>query len=127
VSPRIFRVLIRVPDIARAVAFYDLVLDIAHRRISNGRAAYECGDVELVCYDPAADGDLHDIAQSPSFWQLYIAVDDLEAYEERVRASAGRVAQSIQTRPWGERSFYAADPFGNRLCFVDTRSTGSRA
>ena len=22
-------------------------------------------------------------------------------------------------RPWGERSFYAFDPFGNGLCFVD--------
>jgi len=22
-------------------------------------------------------------------------------------------------RPWGERSFYAHDPFGNPLCFVD--------
>jgi hypothetical protein len=26
----------------------------------------------------------------------------------------GKIAQ----RPWGERSFYAADPFGNPLCFV---------
>jgi hypothetical protein len=27
----------------------------------------------------------------------------------------GRIAQ----RPWGERSFYMTDPFGNPLCFVD--------
>lgn len=25
----------------------------------------------------------------------------------------------IATRPWGERSFYVEDPFGNQLCFVD--------
>lgn len=24
----------------------------------------------------------------------------------------------IARRPWGERSFYATDPFGNPLCFV---------
>jgi hypothetical protein len=26
------------------------------------------------------------------------------------------------TRPWGERSFYAFDPDGNGLCFVDERT-----
>ncbi|MGA8663757.1 MAG: VOC family protein [Thermoplasmata archaeon] len=25
-------------------------------------------------------------------------------------------------RPWGERSFYATDPSGNPLCFVDSRT-----
>jgi hypothetical protein len=32
----------------------------------------------------------------------------------------------VVKRPWGERSFYAVDPFGNRLCFVagDTVFTG---
>lgn len=25
----------------------------------------------------------------------------------------------IAKRPWGERSFYAIDPFGNELCFVE--------
>jgi len=24
----------------------------------------------------------------------------------------------IKPRPWGEHSFYARDPFGNKLCFV---------
>jgi uncharacterized glyoxalase superfamily protein PhnB len=24
----------------------------------------------------------------------------------------------IETQPWGERSFYCKDPFGNKLCFV---------
>jgi hypothetical protein len=28
-------------------------------------------------------------------------------------------AGAIVRRPWGERSFYAVDPFGNKLCFVD--------
>ena len=29
--------------------------------------------------------------------------------------SMGEIAE----RPWGERSFYATDPFGNKICFVD--------
>jgi predicted enzyme related to lactoylglutathione lyase len=80
------------------------------------------GEIELACYDPAADGDLHDTVQSPSFWQLYVAVDDLEAVLERVRSASGHIEQPISSKPWGERSFYATDPFGNRLCFVEATS-----
>jgi hypothetical protein len=31
----------------------------------------------------------------------------------------GTPAGEIVKRPWGERSFYAIDPTGNKLCFVD--------
>jgi hypothetical protein len=31
----------------------------------------------------------------------------------------GASAGDVVTRPWGERSFYAHDPWGNGLCFVD--------
>lgn len=34
-------------------------------------------------------------------------------------ASCSRLDERIETQPWGERCFYAADPFGNKLCFVD--------
>jgi predicted enzyme related to lactoylglutathione lyase len=118
-SRRLIRVLIRVPNIERAVAFYANVLESAGRRVSPGRHHFAAGTAEVACYDPVADGDLHDIAQSQSLWQLYVAVDDLEAVLERVRDSGGSVGQPISSKPWGERSFYAADPFGNRLCFVD--------
>ena len=118
-SSRLIRVLIRVPDIGRAATFYAHALGSAGRRVSPGRHHFEAGSVEVACYDPVADGDLHDTAQSLSLWQLYVAVDDLEAVLERVRDSGGSVAQPISSQPWGERSFYAADPFGNRICFVD--------
>jgi uncharacterized glyoxalase superfamily protein PhnB len=48
-----------------------------------------------------------------------VAVDDLEAAFQRVRDSVGRIDQAISMKPWGERSFYATDPFGNRICFLD--------
>lgn len=31
----------------------------------------------------------------------------------------GDPAGAIATRPWGKRSFYVEDPFGNKQCFVD--------
>jgi uncharacterized glyoxalase superfamily protein PhnB len=32
----------------------------------------------------------------------------------------------IANRPWGERSFYLRDPFGNPLCFVDETTVFTR-
>ena len=32
------------------------------------------------------------------------------------------IRKAIETQPWGERSFYCADPFGNKLCFVDDQT-----
>jgi hypothetical protein len=32
------------------------------------------------------------------------------------------IDDTIKTRPWGERSFYATDPFGNKCCMVDART-----
>jgi hypothetical protein len=31
----------------------------------------------------------------------------------------GAPAGDVIKRPWGERSFYATDPWGNELCFVE--------
>ena len=58
---------------------------------------------------------------------LYFAVDDLAAVHGRAGElgclSAGLVhgtaAAEPVVRPWGERSFYADDPTGNPLCFVE--------
>jgi predicted enzyme related to lactoylglutathione lyase len=119
VRARLTRVLIRVPDIERAISFYDHALRATGRRVSPGRCHYALGGVELACYDPATDGDLHDTEQGKSYWQLYVAVDDLEAAFERVRDAGGHIDQAIAIKPWGERSFYATDPFGNRICFLD--------
>jgi hypothetical protein len=31
----------------------------------------------------------------------------------------GEPAGEVKKRPWGERSFYVTDPWGNELCFVE--------
>jgi len=40
---------------------------------------------------------------------------------QRVSPGVGPLGE-IARRPWGEKSFYAADPFGNGLCFVSSDS-----
>jgi catechol 2,3-dioxygenase-like lactoylglutathione lyase family enzyme len=123
---RLFRVILPVTDIEQASRFYRSVLGHAGRRVSPGRHYFDCEGTILACYDPLADGDEHRARPLPE--PVYFAVDDLEL--TRVRAGeAGATLPldivpdvgplgEIARRPWGERSFYATDPFGNPLCFV---------
>jgi len=122
-TPRLYRVILPVPDIERAAIFYTAILCTAGRRVSPGRHYFECGGTLLACYDPIADGDEErDMWQFHPLQYLYFAVPDLEAVEARVQAAGGTITESIQSMPWGERMFYACDPFGSLLSFVDERT-----
>lgn len=132
---RLFRVILPVSDVDAAAAFYAQVLGTPGFRVSRGRHYFDCGGTILACFCPRADGDDFDLPPNPD--HLYFSVDDLEAtHEAATRAGAalaagdvhGDPAGAIARRPWGERSFYASDPFGNKICFVDSRTlfTGPR-
>jgi hypothetical protein len=63
----------------------------------------------------------------PAAKALYFAVGDLDALHARAArldCLSGELVHGMPAgepivRPWGERSFYAEDPWGNPLCFVD--------
>jgi catechol 2,3-dioxygenase-like lactoylglutathione lyase family enzyme len=133
-SVELFRVILPVTDIDRAARFYGEVLGLEGRRVSSGRHYFDCGGTILACFDPGADGDAYAPGPNPEW--LYFAVDDLEARFEAARRAGAKLpdddvhgdpAGRIARRPWGERSFYAEDPFGNKICFVDreTKFTGA--
>jgi predicted enzyme related to lactoylglutathione lyase len=134
--PHLFRVIVPVGDIERAAQFYGALLGVAGERISPGRHYFDCEGTILACYDPQADGDGRVAKPSPE--PIYIAVDDIESTYKRAEAAGASLSDTvvpdmgplgrIAQRPWGERSFYAADPFGNPLCFVarDSVFTGHR-
>jgi predicted enzyme related to lactoylglutathione lyase len=120
-SARLFRVILPVSNIDDAAAYYSAVLSLPGARISPGRHYFDCGGTILACFDPRADGDPWDARPNPD--HVYFAVDDLEASFRRVSEQpAGSVTRRIETLPWGERSFYCLDPFGNKLCFVDEQT-----
>ncbi|MGE0373798.1 MAG: VOC family protein [Planctomycetaceae bacterium] len=122
-TPRLYRVILPVTDIERAAAFYAEVLGAPGERVSSGRHYFDCGGNILACYDPVADGDGdQDGWQSHPLQYLYFTVPDLEAVLERVQSAGGTVDSSILEMPWGERMFYASDPFGSRISFVDDRT-----
>jgi catechol 2,3-dioxygenase-like lactoylglutathione lyase family enzyme len=124
---RLYRVILPVADIDITARFYSA----AGERVSPGRHYFDCEGVVLACYDAAADGDEPGEARA-LLEPLYFAVDDLESVRARC-VDAGAVFKEtqiqgvgapgrIEMRPWGERSFYTEDPFGNTLCFVDRAS-----
>lgn len=119
-TPRLYRVVIQVSSVEQAARYYAALFGAEGRRVSPGRHYFDVGGVVLACFDPRADGDDFDAA--PAADHVYFAVADLEAVHDR--ASVGHGADGgaptpITTMPWGERSFYVTDPFGNPLCFVD--------
>ncbi len=126
-APTLFRIALQVGDLDQASAFYAKLLDDQGRRIPRGsRHYFDCGPVILALVDVAA-GHLE---PKPIPDYVYFAVSDLEQIHERAKAMNclakedvhGADAGAIVKRPWGERSFYAEDPWGNGLCFVDEQT-----
>ncbi len=70
------------------------------------------------------------LAPKPTPDYVYFAVNNLDQVYERAKAMNclakedvhGEAGGGIAKRPWGERSFYAEDPWGNGLCFVDEKT-----
>lgn len=125
-GPRLYRVAVEVVGIETATEFYSKLLGVEGRPIRGGRCYFDCGDVILALVDVAS---LRKKAR-PASQELYFAVADVDAAHARAKALScladgevhGAAAGEVIRRPWGERSFYAQDPFGNPLCFVDKKT-----
>lgn len=118
---KLFRVILPVPDIEAAAGFYGALFAQSGTRVSPGRHYFDCDGVILACFDPRADGDLFDARPNPD--HLYFAVENIDALFARARQLGfSEIDSQIKTWPRGERSFYAVDPFGNPLCFVDQQT-----
>lgn len=122
---KLFRLIVHVSNIAEGSRFYSELFDTKGRRIHGSRHYYDCGEVILALLEPDASTAPKTL---PDY--VYFAVDDLDAVHARARQLNclskdevhGASAGDIVKRPWGERSFYAEDPFGNGLCFVDSKT-----
>ena len=126
-ADKLFRVILQVDDLDKAAEFYAKVLDDLGRRIPRASRHYiDCGPVILALVDVTAGGE----QPKPLPDQIYFAVADLEKVYARASELGclstedvhGASAGDIVVRPWGERSFYIHDPWGNGLCFVDDKT-----
>jgi catechol 2,3-dioxygenase-like lactoylglutathione lyase family enzyme len=121
---RIFRVTVEVSELERAAGFYAKLLGIAGERHPGARHYFNCGGVILAVLDVSMGG----MTPTPGPKSLYFAVDDAAAVHARAKSLEalapykvhGQPAGDVIERPWGERSFYVVDPWGNDLCFVES-------
>ena len=118
-TPRLFRLNIEVGDIDRTAAFYGELLGLEPRPQMGSRIYVDAGGVTLQIVQVPAP--------HPAAKALYFTVGDLDALHARAAALDclsreqvhGMAGGAPVVRPWGERSFYAEDPWGNPLCFVE--------
>jgi predicted enzyme related to lactoylglutathione lyase len=125
--PHLFRIILQVSNLDQAADFYGKLLNDPGRRIPRASRHYiDCGPVILALVDVTAGGE--DAKPLPDY--IYFSVEDLDEVHERARELGclstedvhGASAGDIVVRPWGERSFYVKDPWGNGLCFVDSET-----
>jgi predicted enzyme related to lactoylglutathione lyase len=120
--PQFFRLNVEVGNLDEAVAFYTTLLSVRGRRQAGSRCYFECGPVALSVLDVSSVAPPHPAAKA-----LYFTVKNLDAAFERAKGLGCLSPENVHdapgggivVRPWGERSFYAMDPWKNPLCFVE--------
>jgi catechol 2,3-dioxygenase-like lactoylglutathione lyase family enzyme len=122
-SPKVFRVTLEVADLEHATRLYTELFGQEGQRHPGARHYFDCGGVTVAILDVSRGG----MPATPGPKSLFFAVDDVDAIHERAERLDmlapydvhGEPAATVITRPWGERSFYVVDPWGNDLCFCE--------
>jgi predicted enzyme related to lactoylglutathione lyase len=121
--PTLFRVTLEVADLEHATQLYADLFGQEGQRHPGARHYFDCGGVIVVVLDVSRGG----MPPTPGPKSMFFAADDVDAMcakAERLGVLApydvhGEPAGAVVTRPWGERSFYVVDPWGNDLCFCE--------
>ena len=66
----------------------------------------------LALYLSSHEGD------GPTGGLVYLYVEDVDAWDERIRRAGLAVAEEVGDQPWGNRELRLRDPFGNVLCIA---------
>jgi hypothetical protein len=122
-APALFRINVEVGDVKRAGKQWGELLGVEGRPQAGSRVYFTAGAVTLQVVECAPP--------HPAAKALYFLVDELEPVHARAKKLGwlsqesvhGEPGGQISVRPWGERSFYAEDSWGNPLCFVQTGTT----
>ena len=122
-GPQLFRVTLEVTDLERAKKFYEELLGIKGKTVQGTSLYFDCGGTVLQIEDVSASGPAHPCARS-----IYFSVSSVDAVHKRARKLKclslelvqNKAGGAVFVRPWGEKCFYADDPWFNSICFVQS-------
>lgn len=123
VVPSLFRINVEVGDVDAGARDWGALLGLEGRPQAGARVYFTTGAVTLQVVECEP---VHPAAKA-----LYFLVDDLDDVYARAKQLGwlskelvhGAAGGEISVRPWGERSFYVEDTWGNPLCFVQSGTT----
>lgn len=115
-----------VADQDRSTAFYSAVLNQAPTLHVPGMTEFELPGGSVLGLMPEAGIArlLGDALPNPAGAavpraELYLIVDDAQAYHGRALASGGRLLSELQPRDWGHRAAYSLDPDSHVIAFAE--------
>jgi catechol 2,3-dioxygenase-like lactoylglutathione lyase family enzyme len=115
---KLYRVVIPVQNLNKAISFYSELLKIQGKRVSDGRYEFNCGGTILACYDAVADGEKVTFRPNPD--HIYLGTIDIEkCYHLANSLPCLRIDETIETLASGEKCFFFVDPFGNPICIAE--------
>ncbi len=103
-----------VDDLERAAGFYVDTLGFAVETRYARSQLLRVGDFRLVLHVGGTAA-----AAETAALHLHLAVDDVDAFHELVRARGATPEGVPETKPWGLRSFELRDPSGHLWEFVE--------
>ena len=119
-AANLYRVMLPVDDMDTADTFWSELLGLAVDVVVPTRHYLPTAGAILAIVDPREHGK----RPTPNPDCIYIRMPALDAAYERALALGAPMLKDYQDpgiaeRPWGDRSFYTADPFGNPVCLID--------
>jgi len=78
------------------------------------------GGAKVMLMRPAEkmDGTSATVSKRPV--EIYLEVDDVNAYHEQLKKRGAKITSALTDQWWGDRTFTVIDPFGYQIWFYQT-------
>ena len=121
---------IDVPDLERAIGFYEQAFGLTLRRLGPAVAEMSGAQAPIYLLEKAADTPAAGATRQPRdyarHWtpvHLDVVVDDVDAAVTRAVAAGARLEDPAATHAWG-RIAHLSDPFGHGICLLQFLGRG---
>lgn len=118
--------MIYVDSVEKARAFYVESLGFSHMMGMLGNDGFldfctvTLGGVRVMLMRPTGEMQGTEATTQKRPVELYIQVDDVDAYHDSLKKNGVRPSTSLTNQWWGDRTFTVMDPFGYLLWFYQS-------